>query len=901
MAVVSGVFSNRSQYTLVLTVTQTSQNIPGNYSTIGVDLRINESPNWGSWSNAPLTWAWNVNGTVVGSSTTYDFRNYDVLVLYSNSNALNVAHNANGTKSISFSGAVGGGTTIGNASCSGSMTLTTIPRASTPSFVGGATFEAGTTKTINTNRASTSFTHTLQYYIGTSGWQTIATGVGASTTYEFPEDLLEYMPNSPTGAGILRCYTYSGGTNIGVKDIAFTLTTPSDVVPDWDSVSVSEGNDFVGANVGAYVQGVSTLEYEIVGAEGIYGSSISVQRFSVGSQTVYGASGETPLPISGSGTVPVTWLIQDTRGKQKQQTSNITVLPYSLPAISSLEVERALSDGTPDPDEGTYLNVDIIALVQSLMNVTQKNVMQIKIRARELGDETPWDDASTLKETINPGTVTYNDVVTVAGPFAIDKSYEVRVEVVDLFNVAASQATIPVAAVFMHWAEEGLGLGKYQEDGMLDVGGDIYVAGDIFTYDSSSGMVPHVTKALLEDTYIGPGPAKVKFYNGVEFGELSSDEYQWLQGYRPWGNRVVNMARMNGTWVITGHSQEEGFGGQIRLELENDWETYNDHQVESWDNWAEPRAQRLPSGVVLLSGLVGWGTATNGTVIATLPEGYRPDFRLIFPVMNSTNPRSIYIEPTGEIFIGTTNISAGFISLDGIAFMAAGVADWTEVGSGGSSFQNSWVDYGSPVYGVPRYWKDPYGFVWLGGLVKDGSTTSNAAMISLPSDHRAHREGHNKAVSAGTFGFVGTHPDDGVRWKTGSTSNSFVSLDGIAIVTQDAIDNNPWIPAVMANGWVHYSSSFPEPAFLRREDGLATSKGLIRSGTSAPIKVTKLPSHLVPHYSMLMISPSNAAVGRLDIYGQANVTLNADRGAFRVQTGSTSYFSMDNHFWMVGD
>src|SRR5690606_29472367 len=107
----------------------------------------------------------------------------------------------------------------------------------------------------------------------------IATGVGGTTTYTFPENLLQYMPNSPTGAGILRCYTYSGGTNIGVKDIAFTLTTPSGAVPTWSSVSVAEGNPAVATNVGAYVQGVSTLEYAINGAAGVYGSSITVQKF----------------------------------------------------------------------------------------------------------------------------------------------------------------------------------------------------------------------------------------------------------------------------------------------------------------------------------------------------------------------------------------------------------------------------------------------------------------------------------------------------------------------------------------------------------------------------------------------------------------------------------------------
>jgi len=285
--------------------------------------------------------------------------------------------------------------------------------------------------------------------------------------------LLNEFPSSPTGAGVIRTTTYSGGTNIGSKDSNFTLTVPDDVVPTWTSVSVSENNSAVASAVGAYVQSVSRLEYAINGAAGAYGSTISLRRFTAAGQTVDGATGVTPLPISSSGTVPVTWMIQDSRGKQKTQTQNITVLSYATPKINSATVVRALSDGTPDPDEGTYLRLSLNAVVQSLMNVTERNILQIKVRARLFGSATPWTDASTLKATVNPSGVTYNSNITVAGPFGVDDSYEIRIEVLDRFNTSAFQTSIAVGAVFMHWGD-GLGVGKYHENGILDVNGDIY-------------------------------------------------------------------------------------------------------------------------------------------------------------------------------------------------------------------------------------------------------------------------------------------------------------------------------------------------------------------------------------------------------------------------------------------
>lgn len=93
----------------------------------------------------------------------------------------------------------------GDFSLSGSLALTTIPRASTPS-VSGTTI--GSTMTITTNRASSSFTHTLTYSIGSySG--TIATGVGASTTWTIPATLANAIPNNTSGTLSISCTTYS--------------------------------------------------------------------------------------------------------------------------------------------------------------------------------------------------------------------------------------------------------------------------------------------------------------------------------------------------------------------------------------------------------------------------------------------------------------------------------------------------------------------------------------------------------------------------------------------------------------------------------------------------------------------------------------------------------------------
>lgn len=474
MASASGTFSGRSQYSLVLTVNQHSQNIGGNYSALQVDLRVNENTSNGSYSlSAPLTWSWNVHGQTASGGTTYDFRNYDVLVLYSANPAINVGHNADGTLSVGFSASAGGGTLIGGASCSGSMGLTTIPRASVPTADGDNIFNAGETITIVTNRASSSFTHVIEYFFGSASG-TIASGVGDSTTWAVPLSLLNQFPNSPSGSGFIRTHTIVSGSSIGHSDVGIIIGALSTAVPDFTTITHSEATSGVAANVGAYVENISTLALALTGAVGYYGSTITARKIEIlkGAsvlQTINAASG-TSLPINADGTITLRGTVTDSRGRTAQKTVSITVLNYSPPTLTTATARRALSGGTVDEDDGTYIRVDLNASVQSLMNTTQRNALNYRLSTRTRGTTT-W----TVKANVAPGGLTFNSNVLLTGPYAITTAYEVLVEVYDDFLTTGIILQVPVAAIFMHWdAALGVGFGKFRENGMVDVAGDIF-------------------------------------------------------------------------------------------------------------------------------------------------------------------------------------------------------------------------------------------------------------------------------------------------------------------------------------------------------------------------------------------------------------------------------------------
>lgn len=130
MASISANGSN-GHHKFTLTVTENSTSTANNTSSMSFSFVISPvqtSWNWELWG-ANITYTVTINGSnYTGSIANYD--GYSSVTLKSGS--LTVAHNTDGSKSISYSFSVsdtsGQSYTCGNASASGSMALTTIPR-----------------------------------------------------------------------------------------------------------------------------------------------------------------------------------------------------------------------------------------------------------------------------------------------------------------------------------------------------------------------------------------------------------------------------------------------------------------------------------------------------------------------------------------------------------------------------------------------------------------------------------------------------------------------------------------------------------------------------------------------------------------------------------------------------
>ena len=74
--------------------------------------------------------------------------------------------------------------------------------------------------------------------------------------------------------------------------------------------------------------------------------------------------------------------------------------------------------------------------------------------------------------------------------------------------------------------------------------------------------------------------------------------------------------------------------------------------------------------IVIVKGLLKSGTVASGTVVATLPPGYRPKEKLIFNALSNNSAVRLDVDVNGQISIVGSGANITFLSLDSISFIA---------------------------------------------------------------------------------------------------------------------------------------------------------------------------------------------------------------------------------------
>lgn len=485
----SGTFygTTNNEYIQPKIVWSGTQSINGNYTDVTVTLYYSRT-NTGYTTSGTLTGAVTINGT----STSYS--KYVQLTYNSNTAVCTattrVYHNTDGTKTItiSASGAISGAS-LSSTSISASVTLDTIPRATTPTF-SASSVDIGGAVSITVDGASSSFTHTLTYAFGSANG-TIVQGLKTSILWEIPLSLANQIPNGTSGTCTVTCKTYNGSTLIGTKTATLTLTVPSSVVPSIDSVSITEATAGIAEKFNAFVQNKSTLAIAIT-ASGAYASTIKNYETYIQAVSYSNASFISAL-ITTSGTISVITTVTDSRGRTAQVTNQITVLEYSAPVINSFSAFRIDTSGNASEDG----NRIAMAMNFAIASVNGLNDRTYKFEYRKTTD--------TEFTTFGSGTAstTYDDTqyFTSSPEISTDYAYIIRLEIADFFETAVYDFEVPTAFTIMDFRNTGKGMaiGKVSEKDSLEVAMDSEFTGQVKIFAPDSDVADSGFLRLYRD------------------------------------------------------------------------------------------------------------------------------------------------------------------------------------------------------------------------------------------------------------------------------------------------------------------------------------------------------------------------------------------------------------------
>lgn len=447
MATSSAMSTTNDKIKYTISIAQNSQSVTNNTSNVTVSVRVYRT-NTGYTTYGTGTVYCTINGTQYTASITSDDKiTSSGIVLFTRT--LNITHNADGTKTLATSARITHDQ-FSSSSQSYSQTLTTIPRATTPTL-SASSVDMGASITVNMPRASSSFDHTLTYKFGdTTG--TIGSELGTSKAWTVPLSLASQVPNGTSGTCTITCKTYSGSTLIGTKTVSFTAKVPSSVVPSISTIGLSEAVAGINAQFKGYVQNKSKLAVSIT-AGGSYSSTIKAYKTVILGKTYTTASFTSGI-LTSSGSVSIAVTVTDSRGRTATKTSTVTVIVYSPPAISTFSVFRANGLGTADP-EGTMINARIKFAVATVNNLNTKSYkVEYKLKTN-----TTWTQATT-------GSVyTYDSTMLLNANLSSDSTYDVRITVTDFFGSAVALGEIPTAFTLIDFNTTGkaLAFGKVSE------------------------------------------------------------------------------------------------------------------------------------------------------------------------------------------------------------------------------------------------------------------------------------------------------------------------------------------------------------------------------------------------------------------------------------------------------
>ena len=449
------------KYSLLLDVSEKSYSIENNTSQVVWYIGIRSNTSYHSHYGLSETYVVNINGTVVHNAVHTPTVNAGQTVWVA-SGTTTVSHNADGSKKISvsasFNNADRGTYLPTTGSCSGSLTLTTIPRATTPS-VDKPSLDCGSVIKFTGTSASSSFSHKL-YYSWDGTEKLIASidkgSTAVSYSYTIPTDWEKNMPNTTSAIATFILETLNGNTVIGRKSINATVKVRSGVLPTIGT-QVLEDTNSICSTMKIYVQSKSCIKFKIP-TSGNQGSTISSVSTKFDGQT-YSGSTFTTQAIQSSGRLSYTITVTDSRGRTATKSGSVSVVAYNPPSLTNVSAKRANSSYAVDEINGTYA---LLHFSVGFTRLNSENATSFYIQYRTSGASTwtkinSWSNNYELTQDYKAGNLFTSTSTT----------YEIAFGVKDSFMSDYSWQIVTVTPTYtlINFGKDGKSLTFFGQDG----------------------------------------------------------------------------------------------------------------------------------------------------------------------------------------------------------------------------------------------------------------------------------------------------------------------------------------------------------------------------------------------------------------------------------------------------
>ncbi|AXY81207.1 hypothetical protein AVP_91 [Aerococcus phage vB_AviM_AVP] len=477
-----------------------------------------------------------------------------------------VNHSSDGSRSITIASSYDvqitwRGQWIGNISAGATVTLDSIPRASTinsasiPYYLQAPNGVASANAiSISLSKKLSSYTHYIKLEHGNTfigEWnESNPTSLELNTTHV--TRIFNAVPNSTSGTFKLTVITKSGSSTIGSDSTNITANLHSNSGPYFTSNTIGIAGSGLDKTWNTYIQSVSKASVASSASPGLGATlrSISITQGSsvVGSSTGANVSATSPT-LTASGNVSFKFTVTDSRGNTTEETKTINVLPYVTPSVNTFSAQR---NATTSTTANISYNV-------SYSPVNGNNKLTIVSKYIGTASGTPVN-----KVFAGTGTARATDSssysVTNLNKFG---NFDFSIEITDSLGNKSSNVysmTSSALPLTLDRNNQGIGVGKDYERGALDVGGDAYIDGRLYVNNkevqSTAGSnslgdlntINNVTNGVTFQ-HISAGATNTPGAWGFLFDMMGGTTHN-AQIYleRDGLQRLFTRARTNGTW-----------------------------------------------------------------------------------------------------------------------------------------------------------------------------------------------------------------------------------------------------------------------------------------------------------------------------------------------------------------